>query len=284
MNFELTISGLNIIAVNSNEAKPTKPNAIDVIAPYSEMHRPRLAFLPNQFIPDDPDTFIMPELVADVSGARIASEDAAKGGAGAGFYEIRYVSSSGGKEFAMHWGPPKYDQPWSEEWMDWIPSLDDLGFKPLVMGGSGTLPDGAVTRLTLPPGELICREMTRDADTDAILVWTFPSASAGPLNRALANLVAYRVNDIDSLEVWRDGKRVLYANVSSVETVQMNFSNDMAMVMADYNDPQTTLDHLQDLHSVAEYRVPWVAPSVVQDTPQQTGHPICNQSICVYGD
>jgi hypothetical protein len=277
MNFELTISGLNIVVVKSQEEYPEHPDSVEIICPKAMMHRPMLSYLPGQF-----QSAITPALVVDPGGNRIASEDARKN-----YYELSFATNPP-KEFALKWGPsPDYNEPWEEDCMNWLPSLDDLGFKPFAPGPAGTLPHGATSRFSLPPGELICREMTRDRGTNEVLLWHFPSASNGDgLIRALANLVVYRVMNVDNLNIKRNGKTVLTSNQATLkqgETLRMCLSNDMKDVPLDYNSPQQALDHLQHLDAIAKLKGKFKPPTVVprDGKPKHTGHPICNQVIFI---
>ena len=274
MNFELTISGLNIIVLKSAEDRPTKPDAVDIICPAADMHRPRISYAPEEW---NPARQFYPELVVGRSGERIGTEDCRDH-----YYEIAFVSDLYTRKFNLKWAPPPYhEEPLTEEYMDWLPSLDDLGFMGLEVGTG--IPDKAAARFSLPPGDVMCREMTRDHSTNETLLWNFPSAhdQTGRIC-ALANLIVYRATDIQAMMIIRDRKMIL-TSFPNTGTLRMCLSNDMANVPYDYNSPQKSLEHLGHLSYIVDEKYPFVAPFIHEggNGGQRTGHPICNGVIFV---
>lgn len=274
MNFELTISGLNIIVLKSAEDRPKNPDNVDVICPAADMHRARLSYAPEDCVPAR--TF-EPELVVGRGGERIASEDCRKHR-----YKVTFVNDIYERKFNLKWSPLEYSEPLTEEFMDWLPSLDDLGFKGFRVGSG--IPHGAASRFSLPPGDVTCYEITRDPHTNETLLWNFPSAYGGDgMTCALANLIVYRATDIQTLQITRDRKTILTSTLPNNGTLRMCLSNDMANVPYDYNDPQESLKHLEHLKCIVKEKVPFVAPRIVprEKGGQRTGHPICNGVVFV---
>src|SRR5947199_207663 len=136
MNFELTISGLNVIAIKSHEKRPKHPDAVDVISPSACMHRSRLSYRPEYCTAD---AYFKPELVVSPDGQRIAFADC-----NGGHYKITFRNDLYERKFDLKWSPANYNEPLTDELMDWLPSLDELGFKPFKV--SDGVPYGAASR------------------------------------------------------------------------------------------------------------------------------------------
>jgi len=276
MDFELTISGLSVIVLKATrgETRPVHPIGIDVVCPKDDMHRPRLTYLPELFAPlsDNPEV----EMVVDTMGHRIASMDLRDL-----FLELTFGSNPT-QEFAVPWGPERAQRPPHEEWLNWVPTLGDLGFEGFRMGSPGQLPDGASTRLTLPKGEIFSRNIVRDSNSSAndYAIWQFPAA--GDKERALANEVVFRASGVEDIFFKnREGVTLLSGSGQSGSVVRMCICNDLAVVPLDYNRPLDSLIHLEHLAALSPLRAEFQAPTLVPARNQRTDTPICNQAVHV---
>src|SRR3954471_8750065 len=195
MKFELKISGLCVIALKRQNAadkdKPVNPAAIDIIVPDAHGHKCRLSYLPADVIPDQLNP-IEPELAIDHTGERIASFDMN------GQALTLSFGTNQATDFNVHWGPDAQQPatPWEETWLNWIPTLEDLGFGEFAIGTPGTLPKGASARLSLPAGALASRKVVTTKDTNEFIVWDFPATK---VQRVLTNEVAYTADHVEDL-------------------------------------------------------------------------------------
>jgi len=268
MNFELTISGLCVIAmqVEEKEGIPEAPQAVDIICPRVPSHCARFSYLPGDVVPQ-----LEVSMVVDNTGRRIASLDLTD--------EILQIAFDPppGISFFVHVGDPDLKVPPPSEVMNFVPTLEELGFNDFTMPPDGELPQGAGARVSLPPGEIFADDIVNDADTGMPLLWKFPKKEG--LTRALANHVVYRALNVGDLTITkRDGKTVFQA--SSNGTVRMSLSNDDCNMPLDYNDPVDALRDLKYLEVLAESDGPFEPPEI--DDGEHTGRPICNQVIFVY--
>src|ERR1043165_6862109 len=114
MIFELTISGLCAVILKSSEEQPVHPEAVDIVCPKDNMHRPRLAFSPDQFRAEkDAD------LTVDPMGNRVASIDLS-------CVSLDLMVLPALPKFTLGWAPPTAQpiaEPPASEWMNWVPTL-----------------------------------------------------------------------------------------------------------------------------------------------------------------
>jgi hypothetical protein len=269
MNFELTISGMCVIALksDSDEERPAHPDEVDVLCVGACEHRPRLSYLPHEVNPQA----VEPDLVIDPWGVRSASVDLTQQALKLDF------KNNPETYFSLTWGEEGTATPLDESAMNWVPTADDLGFKKLELGQAGQIPGGVNARLSLPYGKLFCRNVVRDPVSSAYLVWDFPAKG---IKRALANEVVYRAQGVTDLTLTsHDGTELLSADKSE-GTLYMSISNDLGKVPKDYRGGIEALDHLSHLQSMAPDGVAFDPPKV--DSPKRTGHPICNQVLYMY--
>lgn len=270
-DFELTISGLWVLVISSDEARPTTPDAVDIILPAVNMpehrHFARLSFDFSQFdVPhDDLD------LIIDSTGSRFTSLTLEDKVLTFDFRDNPYDA------FALQWGPEEAVTPPFENWMNWIPTLEDIGFEPLELTGLGK-PEGANVRITLPKGELACRNLPRDHKTNKYLIWKFRSDTEDETRKSVANELVYRAVNVGPLTIKDDrGKPVLKAT-QATGTVKMCISNDLEKLTQATKRETTSLTHLKHL-DVLGLGGKFQAP-VLADNKQRTGlGPICNGVI-----
>jgi len=287
LDFELLISGLVVTALKSNDARPTTPTAVDLICPIDDMnmHGPRLAYFPLDVTPD-----IELEMLVDPLGERSGSISLDNK-----LLEF-VVTGNTANEFTLNWGPEETKFPngrQQSEWMNWVATLDELGFGNFTVPASG-LPmnangvSTASARVTLPYGELVSANMIRDAETDAIIVWQFP-ATGDTLEKALANDLLFRIRGIESIEVRSNGTRLLFSDSSAdgVKPVRMCLSNDARLVPTDYGGA-ITLAHLQHFGDALaplqadRFRSRTFEPPHISLNGQRTDDPICDGALYVY--
>lgn len=275
MDFELTISGLCIVAIKSSQRRPTAPSAVDIICPRAHHHRTRLNYDFTKFQRSE-DPPIEPELVVDPTGARFASLDLCDA-----FLKFEFTTSPYDR-FALQWGPDDLDIPPSERWMNWVPSLEDIGFENLKLGRRR--PDGATARISLPKGELECRNVVRDADTKEFAIWEFPatkSKAKRAVRRALANEVIYRASSVGTLLISdAAGNSLLSATQPEGTTLKMGISNDIHRLTIDTPMETSVLEHLEHVDAVARPRR-FIAPRLTGDG-RTGGGPVCSQVITHY--
>jgi len=281
LDFELIISGLIVTALKSDNPRPPEPKAVDLICPKDGMHSARLAYFPLDVTPQ-----IEPAMLVDPLGERsgsIALDD----------YLLLQIVATGNptQDFTLKWGPEEAKKPNDQEeseWMNWVATLDELGFGKFAVPPSG-LPVGAGARITLPPGELLSINIIRDAETEKIIEWQFP-ATGDTLQKALANDLLFRMQGIERLEVKSNG-RLLLSTSSSFDghsPVRMCISNDTRLVPKNFGGA-ADLEHLEHMDALApvqkdkfpsgEFEPPHVP---INEPDQRTGDPICNGAIFVY--
>jgi|GEM_PF-4329967 len=272
MKVILTISGLSVLACQSRNPRPTTPDAVDVIIPDAHRHRPRLTYCPEDFA--QPDKRLKPEMVVGTSGQRLACLDLS-------FWPLLAMTvGADAGEFSMTWGDPKQPTPTypdDERWMNWVPTLQELGFDPFPMPLG--LPNGASARLTLPKGQIYSRNVVLDKERNYVQ-WKFPSASG--LIKSVANEIVYTADRITEVTIATpDGVQVFYVNERSTRSLLLSISNDLETVPSDYNDPLQSLDHLKHLSELAKIHDGVFKPPV-RYSPVRTARPICNQALFVY--
>jgi hypothetical protein len=276
MIFELTISGLCVVVLKShdNEKMPIHPETVDVVCPKDGMHRARLCYSPNLIRA----RYAEPEMTVDTTGQRIASLDLADT-----FLELAF-SSSPYENFTVGWGSDDVVKPPVTEWFNWAPTLTDLGFDGFTIGDPGDLPEGANTRLTLPKGELFCRNIVRDPVTNKLLIWQFPAAD--DKKRVVANEIVFRASGVIGV-LFKNSDReiVLSGNPQNEdEVVRVSFCNDLSIVAQSYYNAVDSLKHLSHLDALAAVtNPPFKPPTLVPDLGQRTDSPICNITIHVDG-
>lgn len=280
MNFELTISGLCLIVVKAREGRWENPDEVEVLCVGAHrdhdhehghhhqaqpVHRPRLSYLPEFAV-----ATVEPDLFVDPAGVRIASLDLE------GKDVVLETQGSSHTEFSLQWGPTESVEPPEEGWMNWVPTLEDLGFDPFDLGDGNGLPPGAATRFILPKGELASRNVVRDVSSKNFIQWEFMRREGSRETRtlrALANEVVYKAGGISSVSVrWGEGS--VHSSISE-GTLRMTLSNDLATVPLNYAQGTPNLEHLRHLQGFDSRRSRFVAPRIVDE--RRTGHPICNQ-------
>jgi len=265
-NFELTISGLCVIVLKSQDDKPTTPTAVEILCVAAYGHRPRLNYPPLWVYPTGR---VEPELCVDPTGQRIASLD------------IRNTTlhldfgNNPATEFTLDWGNTGATTPPAEEWMHWVPSVQDLGLTGIRLSDPhmhDQLVRGVSARLSLPPGTIFARNIVLDID-DEYAVWNFPAVG---IERALANEIVYRAEGVEHLQITWEDRKLEYERYADLK---MCLSNDMEYVPSAYSDEYTELHHLSHLEVLADPLLNVQVPTLVQF--QHTGHPICNQVFFV---
>lgn len=277
MDFELTISGLCVVAIQSS-GDPTAPAAVDILCPKAHCHRARLNFnfAEVQRAKNPP---VEPEMVIDPSGARFGSLDLRDR-----FLTIDFTSTPY-DAFVVQRGPADSTTPPSEKWLNWVPTLEEIGFETFKLGSDK--PHGALARISLPKGELECRKVVRDADTQKFALWEFPAvidkATGKPIRKAIANEIVFRAASVGDLLICdQEGRRVLTAERPEGTTLKMSISNDLHALTVDTPMETTVLEHLKHVESLAE-PARFLAPRLADE--QRTGAgPICSQVINNYDD
>lgn len=275
MDFELTISGLCIVALKSSD-DPLAPSDVDIVCPRACHHRARLNFNIAE-VERTIDPPVEPELVVDPAGGRFGSLDLTDQ-----FLQFEF-NPNPYKAFALQRGPHDAVMPPSERWLNWVPTLEEIGFESFTLDADR--PQGAVARISLPKGELECRNVVRDAQTRGFARWEFPAvvskATGEPLCRAVANEVVYRASSVGTLTI-RDaeGRRLITANRPEGTLLRMSISNDLHRLTVDTPMETAVLEHLAHVESVAR-RIQFAAPRL---TGQQRtgGGPVCSQVINEY--
>lgn len=263
MNFELTISGLCVVVLKSQIPRPPKPTAVDILCVGAYYHRPLLTYHPEYF---KLVKRLEPELCVDVIGTRVASIDV-----GDRALTLKFDTNPH-SEFDLNWGdknkkapPTKAD----EKWMQWIPSVEDLGLKGVRIGKPNQIVHGVSARLSLPPGILYARNVVKDRNGVDYALWDF--AGSGD-QRALANEIVYRAEGVKHPQITWDDQKL---EASRDADVQMCLSNDMQAVPSTYTQGVTELHHLVHMEHVADPLVNVKIPKI--KAQQRTGRPICNQ-------
>jgi len=276
MNLDLTISGLCVIVFKSKTPRPPNPDAVEVLCvgdPHG-IHRPRLSFRPEEMIVSKG---LNPDLLIDPQGRRFASVDIG------GKVVTLNVGTNSRTQFTVQWSSstPGAEPtiPAEEAWMNWVPSIQDVGLKGVQSRPAGGLPSGANARLLLPFGDINARNVIPAPPNPATkyLPWRFHPGKPNEFVRALANEVVFHGVDVEFVEFgW--GGNTLFKQLPGFR-IEVGISNDLAQVAPDYPGPHTTLDHLTHLEGLADppgtVEVPELKPL------QQTGRPICNQVFVV---
>lgn len=268
MDFELTISGLCLIVLNSQDDRPKNPDKIEVLCVGASEHRPRMSYLPAEVHPIS----VEPSLVVDPLGVQSASLDIAGKSLALDF------GTNPTEGFSLKWAEQNGNgnAPLDESLMDWVPTAAELGFDELNVGDPGTIPPGVLARLSLPPGKLMSRKVVRNPVSGSYFVWEFPAKPG--LERALANEVVYRAEEVEDLNLTASDGTVLLEADKSSGTLYMSISNDLNLVHSNFRLGVDTLDHLSDLQNLAASPNTFGPPRIARVT-QRTGHPICNQVL-----
>ncbi len=285
MKLKLTLSGLCVLvlrrAAGDLSEQPTELESVDVlcVGPHGGhahghgRHRPRLSFDPEDLLPDGVlGESERPDLVVDSTGRRFASLDLA-GKA----IEFSLVANAKSK-VAVTWGADATEVPPSEKedsWMNWIPPVQDLGFKKLAIGAAGQPIPGASVLLSLKGGSLSGRSVVRRGQPNIPIKWRFPAAPVKRI-RAVANESVFEADDLKDVIVKVEGRKYSYAKGPG-GVLQMALSNDLAQWDETYLGGSDSLLHLADIEAISEVRGGFKAPVLADDEPR-TGHPICNQA------
>src|ERR1043165_4055978 len=229
MRFELTISGLCIIALKSQQPNPVMPDQVDIIVPDAHHHTSRLSYKPAQFSPRKNPEFT-PDMFVDPTGVNVASFNMQ------GQALTFAFGTNPMDKHRVHWAPDPAAQkpasPWLETCANWLPKIEDLGFGKFEIGDPGTLPKGARARITLPPGALCTRKVVAQQDTNEYILWNFPATG---VNRVLTNDVTYIADHVEDLTITdAAGSPILSASLGDTETLQMCISNDVTVVPVNY--------------------------------------------------
>jgi hypothetical protein len=284
-HFELTITGLVVLAVNSSSGpRPGTADGVDVISPNAHMHRSRLNYKPMEF-----RSTVAADLTLDNNAELIASLDLRSRALN---FE---VGPNPNEKFRMTWGCEDARQPANPEeeaLMNWIPSLADLGFNGFRIPPAGFLPAGATSRVTLPPGDLFCRDVAKRKKDDYLL-FEFPATADENCGRpatvrAMANEVVYRISGLEVVVVRDHHGDTLLSSSGPREgdTLKMCISNDMEMVAPASHHATTAIEslpHLRHIGEVARLRVDRFEPPRILPTGEHTGiDPICDGALFVY--
>lgn len=272
MDFELTISGLCLVAMKTPKAEdpePSAPLAVDVYCPVANHPHPHRTVL--TYDPEHAKADFEPEMVVDDQGKRFASVDL-----GGSVWSLSF--EDGPKQFNATWGKPSkhFPKPGEEPFLNWVPKLGDLKLRNFQPAATGLLPTGARTRLVLPPGKLEAADIVTKKGGTEYAMWKF----SGNKNivRALANHVRYSATGITSMRLVTPGRQVF----SSRTAFRMALSNDLAVVATNYLDPVEKLEHLEHLKGMAGIQGTFAVPTPGPGEVQQTIKPICNSVIAVY--
>lgn len=272
MNFELTISGLCLTVLKSKEMPPRHPDDVEILIPYACHHVCRLSYLPLEVFPPDKYHDVKAELIDDPRSERVASWRLDHCTIALSF-NVEHDDEPQ-RQFNVHWGYKAKQTPtapWEETWLDWLPTLEDLGFRGLNTASDGSLPEGALARIKLPPGSIATRQMLRKPKTNDLLRWDFPATR---IRKALANDLVYSIADVKDLTITtEDGTKSLITSVGKTQTVRMCLSNDMELVPENYRRDIGELEHLKHFGALAA-EGEFVPPEIVPD-PQRTGQPTC---------
>ena len=290
-DFELIISGLILTALKSTDARPVNPTAVDLIIPDDNMHRTRLNYMPLDFHPAQ-----NADMDIDTAGARIASLALGKS-----FVEfvVSPSTQNAASVYTVKWGTEMQvpSQPSDEEWMNWVPGLDELGFDDFTIPASPGLPTGARLRIGLPFGQLAAREVVRDHVTGNYLVWEFPATDLDArkrLRRGVANDVIFRGSVTDSaagkgtLIVKQNGVPILSTSGPAQKRtiVQMCLSNDVDIVDLTFGSGSKTLKHLEHFDKLAPVLTGKFSTGIFQaphvPSSLRTSDPVCNGTRYVY--
>jgi hypothetical protein len=281
MKFELTISGLCVIAMKTsdkeNDPQPKHPQKVDIIVPDAHHHQCRLVWAPE----DLTRAFVEPELIVDTVGHRLGSLNMKR-------RNLRLLfPQNADTGFDVHWGDdpdqkaPNMDSDDEKKWMNWVPMMESIGFAPVTIPKQRKKVTGARARINLPFGTITAAEIvTRPGVTSVPLLWKFADDSV----RAVANKVVYTMPDFTELDLQdAKGKTLLRLAGAGNAIIRMCLSNDTKTVPLTFNDGITELTHLSHV-SVLE---PRSAKAQKFKAPQQvdtehTGDIICTQVVNVY--
>ena len=267
MNFELTISGLCLVALKSpkvDDLEPTKPLGIEVYCPQAANHRTVLTYDPEHAVAN-----FEPELVVDENGKRFASVDL-----GGQVWSVSF--KDGPADYTADWGKPtdEIPKPGEEAWLNWVPKLGDINLKDFEPAAAGQLPKHTATRLVLARGHLQAADIVKKKGKSEYAKWAFPAIG---VKRALANQLFYVAKGIKDLEIKTTVGRRIY---SERTTVRMALSNDLTVVPENYNDPHDKLHHLGHLKGMDGIAGDFKVPEAYE--VKQTAKPICNSVLVVH--
>lgn len=278
-DLEVTLSGVCVIVLTATSDRPSRPTAVDVLAPAGGgdcgcdvPHRPRLSFWPADALPWIGP--LEPRLHVDPRGEKHAEIDLVNRVA-------RLDCGTGNQSYRVDWADdPAEPAPvgsLDEGLFDWIPSVQSLG----VMGsrvpqGDDDLPAGALSRWILPPGRLQARDVVRAEQTGDPLVWTFPAVNE---HRALANEAVARFASVSfvAVTVLENGAEVgrLFLSGALGSTVRLDFSNDLEVLpRPDVIRQEEDTEHLKLIQSLAiggQVQVPTTDLSILR-----SGSGICD--------
>jgi hypothetical protein len=278
MKFELTITGLCVVALKrSDEAedKPEHPEQIDIIIPRVEGHAARLSYDAADVIPLHDS--VKPVMVPDSAGRRLASLDIS------GQILALDFRTNPAKNSFVNWDGDSEmpSTPWEEFSLNWIPILPDLGFENFNVEETGTLSQEVAAWIRLPKGALGSRSLLVTDDKKEYIVWKFPASGK---KRALANDIVYTADHVKNFVVGdASGTPLLKdSGFGAHGTLRMCVSNDDAVVPPDFNTTPIAkaLQHLRDFKLLG-IGGNFQAPEVFSEE-DRTGHPICMSVLNIW--
>jgi hypothetical protein len=279
MRFELTISGLCVIAMKSKDTadpRPKNPERVDIIVPAAHHHKCRLVWDPQDVLTD-----IEPTLIVNTQGDTMASLDLDRQGRNPEHAILKLaLRSKTDPGFEVSWGPDAKEPagPSEETWLNWVPRMEELGFPSFPVPEFGTDAPGVRARISLPFGKIIAADVVTQRGSGKPLLWDFVAGA----QHAVANKVVYVADDIDLYDFQTErGQSLLRLELEGPRVVKMCISNDMEKVPKDFNKGISDLQHL----SHVDVLVPadangFVTPQSVAS--QRTGNRICTQVVNVW--
>lgn len=275
---EVTISGLVILAVRSADPKPTESDLVEVICPAAHMHQPRLSF--NLL---DLRRTVGSDLDIAPNGDRIAALDLRSR-----FLDFVISGSEGGKR-AMEWRQEEAETPADKEeerFMDWLPTIETLGFDRFTIPPGKLLPAGASTRIKLPPGKIACTDVIPIEERGKYLRYLFGSVPASPpFIRAVATDIVFRSYGVETLIVYdhHEGRVLSSSGPIKGDTLSMCISNDLSMVSPP-SRKNVQLHHLEHLSSVAPVHGggKFEPPEPIDENGGRTGDAICTGALFIH--
>jgi len=278
MKLRLTLSGLCVIVLHSQEDYPKNPDAVEILCVGAHGHTPRLSYWPEDRSSGTLDAALQVDPGARKSVALEIKNQVVT-------LDVRRNSDP---KFNLGWGEnPDARKPHNtaaERQMNWVPRTGDLGIEELNRAADPkSLPAGTAARLILPPGDLYAANMVKDRETGKYSLWKFK----GDKIRALANTVIYEATDLTYAQLHcQSGAREESVSFEWVDgrTVEIGLSNDMEKIGSGYTGRQKNLDHLKHLEALSDQRTQIFIPELCEgpDDGLRTGHPICPLTLHVH--
>jgi hypothetical protein len=278
MRFELTISGLCVIAMQSQDKtanpRPRNPERVDIIVPDARHHKCRLVWDPKDAL-----TKIEPPLIVNTTGDTMASLDL-DGRTNPQQAMLKLdLRSKTNPGFEVSWGADaEKPAPSEETWLNWVPTMEELGFPAFPVPAFGTHATGVRARIALPFGKIIAADVVTQRGSGSPLVWNFKGGS----RHVVANKVVFIADDIDKYDFQNErGESLLGLELQGPRVVQMCISNDMEKVPKDFNKGIADLSHLSHVDVLVPENVSTFATPTC-DPGQRTGNRICTQVVNVW--